>query len=100
MRFRRLNKSKLIKRDRLRVAIRYFKDGGMETHVEAFETGKWKTVSMAFCVQTPSWDDLHGFHYVSKGDKCREAPAPINALVAHLKYTAHCMSIKPRRGAR
>lgn len=93
MRFRRLNKSKIIGRDLMRIKIRYFADGKMESQVQSKEGGRWKNISMCFGENIPTWDHLHKCGYIGRGNSCFEPPNPINAVVKHMQYVVHCFGI-------
>jgi hypothetical protein len=97
MKFKSFNESGIRKVIRLRTIIRYYNDGGMETHCQRREGKRWKTVSMMFFGIKPSWDELHKFLYVGRGDKCREAPEPINAIIRTMQFTEHCFGIEDDR---
>lgn len=91
---------KVILEDRFRVKIFYYANGEMDHQIECFEKGKWRSSSTTFYDKAPTWDKLHEFHYLGEGDDCFMAPGPLNGITAHLKYTAHCLALKKRKGPR
>ena len=97
MRFRRLNESRLLQRDFMRIEIRYFEDGGREIKTECREDGKWKPISTCYDSETPTWEKLHKCDYIGRGNSCFQVPEPLAAVVAHMKYTRHCMDIERDR---
>lgn len=97
MRFTRLNKTKIIGRDSIRIEIRYFANGEMESHVTCKEEGKWRTVTMTFCEDIPTWDHLQKCGYIGRGDKCFEPPSPVNAVIKHMQYVVHCFGVMASR---
>ncbi len=93
-RFYRHNKSEIVARDCLTVEVRHFADGTMESQVRCLEDGKWRSVSTTYMAEDPSWDLLHKCHYIGRGERCFTPPAPIEAVIVHMKYVAHCLEIR------
>lgn len=93
MTFLRMGNAKVIARDYMRIEIRYLANGKMDSRVLCKEGNKWRPVTTAWSQDAPTWDLLHKCHYIGRGDKMFNPPNPIEGVIAHMKYTAHCMDV-------
>lgn len=94
MSFRSMSKGKSVKEDWVRIHIRYLDDGTMDSHIEGYEGFRWRTITMTFFEQQPSWDLLHKCQYIHDEDDVFTPPAAITGLINHMKFTEHCRTVK------
>jgi len=73
--------------------IVYFDDGEIWSQLTEQVGKKWSHCSTCYGEKSPSCELLHKCPYIGKDDKCFQPPHPISALIARMKYIAHCFSI-------
>lgn len=86
------------------IEVHYYADGTYAWMVCEPDTRKkqsfrkWRRRAYGWCAEIPSWEELHNFLYVRRGDECRTPPPlPIEAMIRMMQYDVHCMAIEDKK---